>query len=45
MFTNFFHIREKAINFFKDYSLLLYEGKYKAKCGRGLKVLTSKQMP
>ena len=45
MFTNFFYIREKAINFFKDYSLLLYEGKYKAKYGSGLKVLTSKQMP
>ena len=38
-----FDLREKNIIFFRDYSLLLSEAKYKAKCGEGLKVLT-KQM-
>ena len=35
--------REKIIDFVKDYSLLLSEAKYKAKHGRGPKILTSKQ--
>ena len=35
--------REKIIDFLKDYSLLLSEAKYKAKHGRGPKILTSKQ--
>ena len=39
---NFFDLKEKNIDFFKDYSLLLSEAKYKAKCGRGVKILTSK---
>ena len=41
---NFFDLREKIIDFFRDYSFLLSEAKYKAKYGRGLKILTTKQM-
>ena len=41
---NFFDLREKIIDFFRDYSLLLSEVKYKTKYGRGLKILTSKQI-
>ena len=41
---NFFHLREKIIDFFRDYSFLLSESEYKAKHGEGLKILTSKQM-
>ena len=29
---------------FKDYYFLLFEGEYKAKNGKGLKILTPKQM-
>ena len=36
--------REKIINFFKDYSFLLYEARYKAKYGERHKVLIPKQM-
>ena len=35
---------EKIIDFFRDYSFLFSEGKYKAKYGRGLKMLITKQM-
>ena len=42
--TNFFDLWEKIIDFFRDYSFLLSEAKYKAKYGEGLKILTSKQM-
>ena len=41
---NFFDLREKIINLFKDYYLLFSEAKYKPKLGRGLKILTSKQI-
>ena len=41
---DFFDLRENIIDFFRDYSLLLSDAKYKAKYGRGLKILTSKQM-
>ena len=35
---------KKIINFFRDYSVLLSETRYKAKYGERLKILTSKQM-
>ena len=35
---------EKIIEVFRDYSYLLSEVKYKAKHGKGLKILTPKQM-
>ena len=44
MFKNFFDLREKIINFYRDYSILLSQAKYKAKHGKGLKILTPKQM-
>ena len=37
-------MKEKIIDFFRDYSLLLSEAKHKAKYGRGLKILTPVQM-
>ena len=40
----FFYLREKIIDFIRDYSLLQSESKYKVKYGRFLKMLTSKQM-
>ena len=42
--TTFFDLREKIIVFFRDYSFLLSEPKYKTKYGEGLKTLTPKQM-
>ena len=43
--SNIFDLREKIIGFFRDYSFLLSEAKYKAKQeGIGLKILTPKQM-
>ena len=36
--------KRKNYWFFRDNSLLLYESKYKAKYGKGLRILTSKQM-
>ena len=42
--TIFFDLREKIIDFFKDYSLLLSEAKYKTKYGERLKMLTPKKM-
>ena len=42
--TAFFDLQEKIIDFFRDYSFLLSEAKYKIKYGEGLKILTSKQM-
>ena len=44
MWKNFFDLRERIIDFFRDYSLLLSEAKYKAKYGKGFKILTPKQM-
>ena len=41
---NVFDFREKTINSFRDYFILLSEAKYKAKHGKGLKILTPKQM-
>ena len=38
----FFYLR--LLIFFRDYSFLLSEAKYKAKYGEGLKILTPKQM-
>ena len=35
---------EKIIEVFRDYSYLLSEVKYKAKHGKGLKILTPKQV-
>ena len=40
---NFFYLREKVIDFFRDYSFLVSEAKYKAKYRRGLKILRPKQ--
>ena len=44
MLKNFFDLRERIIDFFRDYSLLLSEAKYKAKYGKSFKILTPKQM-
>ena len=35
---------KKLLIFFRDYSFLLSEAKYKTKYGEGLKILTTKQM-
>ena len=40
----FFDLRKKIIDFFRDYYFLLSEAKYKVKYGKGLKILTRKQM-
>ena len=42
--NNFFDLRENIFDFFRDYSLLLSEAKYKAKYGKRLQMLSSKQM-
>ena len=42
--TNFFDLREKVIDFFRDYYFLISEAKYKAKYGEGLKIPTPKQI-
>ena len=44
IFFIFFWFMEKIIKVFRDYSYLLSEVKYKAKHGKGLKILTPKQM-
>ena len=41
---NFFGLREKNVNFHIVYSILICETKYKAKHGKGLKILTPGQM-
>ena len=41
---NVFDLRDKIIDFFRDYSLLVSEAKYRAKYGRDLKILTPQQM-
>ena len=41
---NFVDLREKIINLYRHYSILLSEAKYKRKHGKGLKILTPKQM-
>ena len=38
-------LQEKINDFFRDYSFLLSEAKYKSKYGEGLKILVPKQMP
>ena len=42
--NNFFDLRENIFDFFRDYSLLLSEAKYKAKYGKRLQMLSPKQM-
>ena len=42
--NNVFDLQERIIAFFRDYSFLLSEAKYKAKYGEELKILTFKQM-
>ena len=44
MLKKCFDLRKKIINFFRDYSLLLPEAKYKSKYGRCIKILAPKQM-
>ena len=44
MLQSFFDLREKTVDFFRDYFLLISEAQYKAKYGRDLTVLTTKQM-
>ena len=39
-----FDLRQKIIKFYRHYSILLSEVKYKAKHGKDLKILTLKQM-
>ena len=39
-----FDLREKIIEFFRDYIFLLAEAKYKGKYSKGFKILTPKQM-
>ena len=39
-----FDLREKVIDFLRDYSFLRSEAKYKTKYGSGLNILTPKQM-
>ena len=41
---NLFDLREKIISFFRNYSILISETKYKAKQGKGLKISSPKQM-
>ena len=36
--------RNEAIKFYDDYSLIMSEAKYRATSGKGLKILTPKQM-
>ena len=36
--------KKKIFDFFRDYSFLLSDAKYKAKYGEGLKILTPKQL-
>ena len=43
-YWHFFHLREKTIGFFRDYSFLLSEAKYKEIHGRRLKTLDPKQI-
>ena len=42
--ANLFDLREKIIAFFRDYSFLLSEAKYKVKYGKGLEMLSPKHM-
>ena len=39
-----YKVRNKAIKFYDDYSLMMSEAKYRATKGRGLKILSPKQM-
>ena len=40
----FYKVRNKAIKFYDDYSLMMFEAKYRATKGTWLKILTPKQM-
>ena len=40
----FYKVRNKAIKFYDDYSLMMSEAKYRATKGTWLKILTPKQM-
>ena len=44
MLKKFFDLRKKIIDYFRNYSFLLSEAKYKAKYRKGLKILTTEQM-
>ena len=44
MLLSFFNLRKKIIQGFRDYSLLLFDAKYKTKYGKSLKMVTPKQM-
>ena len=39
-----YNARNEAIKFYDDYSSIMSEAKYRATKGKGLKILTSKQM-
>ena len=39
--TNLFDLREKIVDFLRDYPVLLSDAKYKVKYGEGLKILTN----
>ena len=39
-----YNARNEAIKFYDDYSLMMSEAKYRATMGKGLKILTPKQM-
>ena len=43
-FQNFFDLREKIIIFFRDYFISISEAKYKTQHGKGLKIITLKQI-
>ena len=46
--NKFYHSREEAFNFFRDYTKMIFDSSYEAKQGEtketGLKILTPKQM-
>ena len=44
MFKFFLISREKNVDFFRHYSILISEAKYKPKHGEGLKILSPRQM-
>ena len=41
---NFYNSREGVIESYNDYTKIMFEAKYKAKHGTGLKILTTKKM-
>ena len=44
MLKSFFISEKKIVDFYRDYSFLLSEAKYKAKHGEGLKILPLQQI-